>query len=233
MTKERPRFTVRVKADGLRTVVDHETGEVVLRLPDHGQAVQLIDALVGSLGAELASYQLANTLNLPPPPVPAPAPHAEHGVPPSGDEPQAGKAYTIEEKRRTHPRAYEPWDSAEEERLIEMTLAGWSTSQIGRQLGRNPGAISSRLRRLEDQGRLAPQAADNKGTASAPPDRGSPAPDRSPPSPPPAPTRSERTGGTVSSYGSGMVRSPGPPEARLGYTCTCGRFVPDGAAHDC
>ena len=49
---------------------------------------------------------------------------------------------------RTIPRAYESWSSEEDERLKEMQRAGRSISELASNIGRQPGAIRSRLRKL-------------------------------------------------------------------------------------
>ena len=50
--------------------------------------------------------------------------------------------------RREHPRAYEPWSNAEEQELERLYDAGIDIEEIAGQMGRQPGAIRSRLNRL-------------------------------------------------------------------------------------
>ncbi|MCG2767235.1 MAG: hypothetical protein L6435_02480 [Anaerolineae bacterium] len=50
--------------------------------------------------------------------------------------------------RREHPRAYEKWSTEEEQRLEQMVAAGQSTRDIASDLGRQPSAIQSRIKRL-------------------------------------------------------------------------------------
>lgn len=50
--------------------------------------------------------------------------------------------------RQKHPRAYEPWSRGEEERLLRLYSVDQSVKQISRILERQPGAIRSRLRKL-------------------------------------------------------------------------------------
>ena len=57
--------------------------------------------------------------------------------------------------RKRHPRAYEPWSGHEEEALINALENGSRVSDIGRQLGRQPSAISSRIRKLKEAGELS------------------------------------------------------------------------------
>lgn len=60
-----------------------------------------------------------------------------------------GPSYNVEEMRQSHPRAYEPWTSEEDERLKEMQSEGVSVSELARDFGRQPGAIRSRLNKLD------------------------------------------------------------------------------------
>lgn len=57
-------------------------------------------------------------------------------------------AYTVEEKRREHPRAYEKWPPEDDELLKEMYAAGHSVAELAKHFGRNNGAIRSRLNKL-------------------------------------------------------------------------------------
>ncbi len=50
--------------------------------------------------------------------------------------------------RQKHPRAYEPWSRGEEERLLRLYSVGQGVKHISRILERQPGAIRSRLRKL-------------------------------------------------------------------------------------
>ena len=58
-------------------------------------------------------------------------------------------AYTVEEKRREHPRAYEKWPPEDDDRLKEMYAAGHSVAELAKHFGRNNGAIRSRLKKLD------------------------------------------------------------------------------------
>ena len=57
-------------------------------------------------------------------------------------------AYSVEEKRREHPKAYEKWSPEDDERLKEMYAAEHSIAELAKQFGRNDGAIRSRLKKL-------------------------------------------------------------------------------------
>ena len=57
-------------------------------------------------------------------------------------------AYTVEEKRREHPRAYEKWSPEDDERLKEMYAAGHGVAKLAKHFERDNGAIRSRLKKL-------------------------------------------------------------------------------------
>ena len=54
----------------------------------------------------------------------------------------------LAEIRKSHPRAYEPWSDAEESELKRLYDVGLSIADLATRLGRQPGAIESRLNRL-------------------------------------------------------------------------------------
>jgi len=60
--------------------------------------------------------------------------------------PRLGKSFT--DMRKTHAKAYQPWSRDEEDRLRAYFENGTSISQISETLGRKPGAIRSRMRKL-------------------------------------------------------------------------------------
>ncbi|MEU1424992.1 hypothetical protein [Kitasatospora sp. NPDC005751] len=82
--------------------------------------------------------------------VPAPRP-----VP---TQPEAEKAYTVEEKRRVHPNAYKRWTAEEEQDLLDRCAQGVSLGELAEEFGRNEGAIASRLLKLDAQGPAAAEA---------------------------------------------------------------------------
>jgi DNA-binding CsgD family transcriptional regulator len=57
-------------------------------------------------------------------------------------------AYRIDHIRKTHPKAYEKWDTEQDNKLKELFTAGISVKEIADSLERQTGAISSRLRKL-------------------------------------------------------------------------------------
>ena len=54
----------------------------------------------------------------------------------------------LEEIRREHRRAYEPWSNDDEQELERLYRAGLPIEAIATQLGRQPGAIRSRLNQI-------------------------------------------------------------------------------------
>lgn len=58
------------------------------------------------------------------------------------------KKYSIEEKRRGHARAYEPWTAEEESNLRMGYSQGRGVNELAEQHGRAPTAIISRLYQL-------------------------------------------------------------------------------------
>ncbi|MFF9011400.1 SANT/Myb-like DNA-binding domain-containing protein [Streptomyces sp. NPDC014870] len=63
-------------------------------------------------------------------------------------QPVAERTYSVEEIRRTHPRAYRRWTPEEDTRLAERHEQGASLSDVVAEFGRNEGAITSRLATL-------------------------------------------------------------------------------------
>ena len=59
------------------------------------------------------------------------------------------KAYEVAILRETHGKAYAPWTEAEETDLKRRHQAGETVDAIAARLGRKPGAIRSRLKKLE------------------------------------------------------------------------------------
>ncbi len=60
--------------------------------------------------------------------------------------PRTGKSFA--DIRKTHAKAYQPWSRDEEDRLRAAFERGAPVSQIAETLGRKPGAIRSRMRKL-------------------------------------------------------------------------------------
>ena len=57
-------------------------------------------------------------------------------------------SYSVEDIRKTHPNAYRPWGEEEDENLVDHYMAGRPKREIAQLLGRDTGAIRSRLAKL-------------------------------------------------------------------------------------
>lgn len=55
----------------------------------------------------------------------------------------------IQRIRAEHPRAYLPWEAGEDAELAALCDAGWPVQRIAEHLGRQPGAIRSRMTKLK------------------------------------------------------------------------------------
>jgi predicted Holliday junction resolvase-like endonuclease len=58
------------------------------------------------------------------------------------------KSYNVRDIQKTHPRAYEPWNQAEDERLGQRYRQGIAINDLAREFQRKPGGILSRLKKL-------------------------------------------------------------------------------------
>ena len=58
------------------------------------------------------------------------------------------KTYNIEEVRKQHQKAYAKWTREEEKLLIDNLAEGLNVKEIAEILGRQPGAITSRINKL-------------------------------------------------------------------------------------
>ena len=58
------------------------------------------------------------------------------------------KSYSIQDIQETHPRAYEPWTKAEDERLRQRYKQGVAINDLAKEFQRKPGGIRSRLKKL-------------------------------------------------------------------------------------
>ncbi|MBU1121168.1 MAG: RecQ family ATP-dependent DNA helicase [Candidatus Omnitrophica bacterium] len=58
------------------------------------------------------------------------------------------KAYSVVELKKQHPTAYAKWTNEEEQRLISEYNNGRTINELSKLLGRQPGGIRSRLRKL-------------------------------------------------------------------------------------
>lgn len=58
------------------------------------------------------------------------------------------KPFDLATIRERYPRAYEPWTPEEDEELAELYSQGMARRELAMQFERQPGAISSRVRKL-------------------------------------------------------------------------------------
>jgi ATP-dependent DNA helicase PIF1 len=63
-------------------------------------------------------------------------------------EASGAKSYDVAALRQSHGKAYAPWTEDEERDLRRRHQAGETVSAIAAKLGRKPGAIRSRLKKL-------------------------------------------------------------------------------------
>ena len=59
------------------------------------------------------------------------------------------KSYSVDEKRKTHRNAYQPWTDEDDNQLELLYCQGKSITELTELFGRNSGAIRSRIKKLE------------------------------------------------------------------------------------
>lgn len=64
-------------------------------------------------------------------------------------EPTDGKAYSVDKVRQVHKQAYAPWTKEDDSKLEVLFCEGKKTKELAQLFGRNEGAISSRIKKLE------------------------------------------------------------------------------------
>jgi len=84
-------------------------------------------------------------------------------TPPPAPTLPAPKAYTVEEKRQTHPNAYKPWTREDDEHLADRCAEGASLADLSAEFGRNLGAIASRLIKIGAAGPALEEAEEYGG----------------------------------------------------------------------
>lgn len=62
---------------------------------------------------------------------------------------ESHKAYSVAKLREQHAQAYARWTAEDDERLEQLFCEGWKVKELSALFGRDPGAISSRIRKLE------------------------------------------------------------------------------------
>lgn len=60
-----------------------------------------------------------------------------------------GKAYSVGKIRETHKQAYMPWTTEDDSKLELLFCEGKKVKELAQIFGRNEGAISSRIKKLE------------------------------------------------------------------------------------
>jgi DNA-binding NarL/FixJ family response regulator len=65
----------------------------------------------------------------------------------------------MQRAKQQYARAYQPWTSGEEQEMMQMYRAGLKAKAIAEKLQRQPGAIRSRIEKL--QGRPYPEQLDD------------------------------------------------------------------------
>lgn len=64
-------------------------------------------------------------------------------------KPTDGKTYSVEKIRETHKQAYLPWTAEDDNKLELLFCEGKKVKELAQIFGRNEGAISSRIKKLE------------------------------------------------------------------------------------
>lgn len=59
------------------------------------------------------------------------------------------KSYSVEKIRETHKQAYQPWTQDDDNKLEILFCEGKKVKELAKIFGRNDGAISSRIKKLE------------------------------------------------------------------------------------
>ncbi|GAB3331170.1 hypothetical protein RMN56_20635 [Micromonospora halotolerans] len=120
-----------------RSWSEQETAYVASRHRDGADA----EAIAVELGrtANSIRYKL-HALGL------APFPGPNTSRPPA---PPRTPAYTMEDLRQVHSNSHRPWEPEDDERLARRAAEGASISELMEEFGRNHGAITSRLARVQ------------------------------------------------------------------------------------
>jgi ATP-dependent DNA helicase RecQ len=60
------------------------------------------------------------------------------------------KTYSVDKIRKKFPHAYASWKEADDKLLLKLKSKGWTIKQLAERFKRKEGAISSRLKKLEE-----------------------------------------------------------------------------------
>ncbi len=119
---------------------DETLRQMALLSPEHHEALLLIKG-VGPIKAQQFGRQFLEAIR---------AHASKDGSNGTSQRPEqdaeASDEPAIERAKQSHSRAYEVWTSEEEEELARLFATGRSLNEIAAALGRQPSAISSRLR---------------------------------------------------------------------------------------
>lgn len=103
-----------------------------VRITQNGQSIRITPDEIQKLAGCLFAYK-----------------KKKYPQPPKPDSSkQAGDSYMSKQKEE-HPNAYNQWTPEEEARMKELQKMGLSAKEIGERLGRNEGAILSRLNKVD------------------------------------------------------------------------------------
>ncbi len=101
-----------------------------VRITQNGKSIQITPDEIQKLAGCLFAYK-----------------KKKYPQPPKPDSSkQTGDSYMSKQKEK-HANAYQPWTAEDEERMKKLRDMGLSPKEIGEQLGRNEGSITSRLRK--------------------------------------------------------------------------------------
>jgi len=64
-------------------------------------------------------------------------------------QPSEEKKYSVKDIRQKYPKAYSKWDKTEDKLLIDKFAEGKSLKELAMMFQRQPGAIRSRLKKLD------------------------------------------------------------------------------------
>ena len=119
----------RVKSTfGQINVAEDSSGFV--RITQNGQSIRIYPDEIQKLAGCLLAYK-----------------KEKYPQPKPPDSPKQTSDSYMSKQKEEHANAYQPWTPEEEDRMKELWKMGYSPKEIGEQLGRNEGAILSRLKK--------------------------------------------------------------------------------------
>ena len=115
-------------------IISHYERQIKLLTETHKREQEAIAQPV-RFSSEIKSSQIPNT-------------EVSHISKKSPNSSRIPKTYSVKEIQKTYPRAYKPWDFAEDERLKQRYEQGVAIRDLASEFQRKPGAIRSRLKKL-------------------------------------------------------------------------------------